>query len=225
VGRRLAAFLVACLAVPALALGADGEPRKRIVPADQKRAVAALLTRSDLAAGWKRVHTPDSGDDGLKCPGFDPDESDLTLTGESESEFESTDGSRYITSFSEVYVSARHARASWSRSAKPALARCIGHFFREGIAKDGGTATIVRQGPIAFPRVAPRTIALRVATRVRFTEGGKTTTVPFTIHLIGVGRGRGDVGLMTMGPGSGVPLPQLRAFARVLAARMQQARF
>ena len=218
-------MLAACLAVPALALAADGEPKKRIVPADQKRAAAALLKRSDLAAGWKRVHTPESGDDELKCPGFSPDESDLTLSGESESEFESTDGSRYVTSFSELYVSTKQARASWSRSAKPALAGCIAHLFRDGITKDGGTARVVSQGRISFPRVAPRTIALRVAMRVTFTEAGKSTTTPFTIHLIGVGRGRGDVGLMTMGPGGGIPVPQLRAFARLLAVRMLQAGF
>jgi hypothetical protein len=225
VGRRLAAVLAGCLAVPALALAADGEPKKRIVPADQKRAAAVVLKRTDLAAGWKRVSTPDAGDDDLKCPGFDPDESDLTLTGESETEFESTDGSRYLTSFSELYATPRQAATSWSRSAKPALARCIAHFFREGIAKEGGTAAIVRQGSIAFPRVAPRTIALRVATRVSFTQNGETTTTPFTIHLIGVGRGRGDVGILAMGPGNGIPVPQLRAFARLVALRMLRTGF
>jgi hypothetical protein len=223
--RRLAVLVVACLAVPALAFAANGEPKKRITPADQKRATAVLLKRTDLAAGWKRVRTSDSGDDGTACPGFDPDESDLTLTGESESEFESTDGARYLTTFSELYVSRHDALASWSRSAKPALARCIAYFFRQGIAKEGGTVKIVRQGRITFPRVAPRTIALRVAMRVSFTQGGETTSTPFTIHLIGVGRGRGDVGLMAMGPGAGIPVPQLRAFARLLHLRMLRAGF
>ena len=223
--RRLAVLAVACLVVPALALAANGEPKKRITPADQKRATAVLLKRTDLAAGWKRVRTSDSGDDETACPGFDPDESDLTLTGESESEFESTDGARYLTTFSELYVSRHDALASWSRSAKPELARCIAYFFRQGIAKEGGTVKIVRQGRITFPRVAPRTIALRVGMQVSFTQGGKTTSTPFTIHLIGVGRGRGDVGLMAMGTGAGIPVPQLRAFARLLHLRMLRAGF
>jgi hypothetical protein len=222
---RLAAVLAACLAVPALALAADGEPKKRIVPADQKRATAVLLKRTDLAGGWKRITTADSGDDGTTCPGFNPNESDLTLTGEADSEFESTDGARYLSSFSELYSTAAQARASWSRSAKPALARCLAYFFKQGIANEGGKVTILSQGRISFPRVAPRTIALRVATRVSFTQGGRTTTTPFTIHLIGVGRGRGDVGLMAMGPGAGIPVPQLRAFARLLHLRMLRAGF
>lgn len=219
-GRRLAVFLAACLAAPTLALAAEGEPKKRIVPADQKKAAAIVLKRTDLAAGWKRVRTPDS-DNGLKCPGFNPDESDLTLTGESESEFDSTDGTRYLAAFSSVYVSNKDALASWTRSVKPAVARCIAHFFREGVADEGGKATIVKQGRVAFPRVAPRTAAFRVAARVSFTEAGETTTVPFTIHLIGLGRGRGDVGLMAMGPGAGIPAAELQALAKLLSMRLQ----
>jgi hypothetical protein len=222
VGRRLAVFLAACLAVPALALAAEGEPKKRIVPADQKKAAAIALKRTDLAAGWKRVRTPESGDD-LTCPGFNPDESDLTLTGESESEFDSTDGTRYLASFSSVYVSAKDALASWTRNVKPALARCLGHYFREGIAEEGGTAAITRQGRIAFPRFAPRTAAFRVVSRVSFTEAGETTTIPFTIHLIALGRGRGDVGLLAMGPGTGIPAADLRGLAKLLATRLQKS--
>mgnify|MGYP000167919753 CR=1 FL=1 len=33
-----------------------------------------------VAAGWKKTATPDSGDD-LRCPGFDPNLSDLVLRG------------------------------------------------------------------------------------------------------------------------------------------------
>ena len=64
----VAALLAACVAVPAIALAADGEPRKRIVPADQKRAAAVVLKRTDLAGGWKRVNTSDSGDDDPTSP-------------------------------------------------------------------------------------------------------------------------------------------------------------
>lgn len=218
-GRRLATFVTLCLAVPGLALAAAGEPKKRIVPADQKKAAAIVLKRDDLAAGWKRIRTPSGSGDDLKCPGFDPDESDLTLTGESRSEFDSTDG-RFIASSSSVYVSARDALASWARNVKPAVARCIAYFLRQEIAAAGGKATIAKQGRISFPRVAPRTAAFRVAARVTFTEAGKTVTRPFTIHVVGVGRGRGDATLMAMSPGAGIPAGALRAFARVLASRL-----
>lgn len=220
-GRRLATLLTVCLVVPALAFAAAGDPKKRIAPADQKKAASIVLKRVDLAAGWKRVHTPDNGD--LTCPGFNPDESDLTLTGESESEFSSTDGARYVSTSSSIYISVKDALASWTRNVKPALARCIAHFLREGIAADGGKATILKQDRIAFPRIAPRTVAFRVAARVTFTSSGTTVTRPLTIHVIGLGRGRGDATLLAMSPGAGIPAGALRAFSRALAVRLQKS--
>jgi hypothetical protein len=208
--------------VPALAFAAEGEPRKRIVPADQKKAAAIVLQRADFAAGWKRVRTSEGGDD-PRCPGFAPDESDLTLTGESESEFEYTGGMPYVGSFSNVYVSTKDALASWSRSVKPAVARCVAHFFRQGIAAEGGKVAILKQGRMAFPRVAPRTAAFRVLARVTVTNAGQNVTVPFAIHLIALGKGRGDVGLIAMGPGAGIPPAELRSFARLLASRLTAA--
>lgn len=219
-GRRLAILLTASLVVPALALAAAGDPKKQIAPADQKQAASIVLKRADLGSGWKRIRTPDSGDD-LKCPGFNPDESDLTLTGESESEFEHADGISYVGSSSNVYVSTKDALASWTRSVKAAVARCVAHFFREGVTAEGVKVAIVKQGRMAFPRVAPRTAAFRVLARVTATNAGKTVNVPFAIHLIALGHGRGDAGLIAMGPGTGIPAADLRAFAKLLASRLK----
>lgn len=206
--------------MPALALGAEGEPKKRIAPADQKTAAAIVLKRPDFAAGWKRIRTPDNGEN-LRCPGFAPDESDLTLTGESETEFEHTGGIAYVGSSSNVYVTAKDALASWTRSVKPAVARCIAHFFRQGFTAEGGKVAIVKQGRMVFPRVAPRTAAFRVLARVTVTEAGKSVTIPFAIHLVALGQGRGDVGLIAMARGAGIPAPALRDFARLLASRLK----
>ena len=129
----------------------------------------------------------------------------------------------YVGSFSNVYVSAKDALASWTRSVKPAVARCVAHFFRQGVAAEGGKVAIVKQGRIAFPRVAPRTAAFRVLARVTVTNAGESTTFPFAIHLIALGRGRGDVGVIAMGPGTGIPAADLRAFAKLLASRMEKA--
>jgi len=223
VRRRLIAFLIVCFAVPAVAIAADTDPKKRITPADQANARSILLKRSDFAAGWKRVPaTPDSD---LSCPGFNPDASDLTLTGEAEADFKHTQGLPSVSSFSEIYLSKSDALKSWSRTVKPAIARCVAHFFREGIIEEGGTVKIVKQGRIAFPKLAPRTAAFRVVANVTIEEPGQpATTVPFTIHLIALGHGRGDAGLLTMGFGNGVPNADLRAFGRLLASRLAAAK-
>lgn len=216
-GRRLATLLTICLVVPALAFAAAGDPKKRIAPADQKKAVSIVLKRADLAAGWKRVQTPDSD---LKCPGFNPDESDLTLTGTSETEFRYSDGITYVGSASNVFVSTKDALASWTRGIKPALARCLAHFFRQG-APDGAKVAIVKQGRLAFPHVAQRTAAFRVLARVTVTRAGENETFPYAIHLLALGRGRGDVGLLAMAPGAGIPAAELRGFGKLLASRLQ----
>ena len=55
VRRRLAIFLIACLVVPAIALAADTDPKKRLTPADQAKARSTILKPTDFAAGWKRA--------------------------------------------------------------------------------------------------------------------------------------------------------------------------
>ncbi len=59
--------------------------------------------------------------------------------------------------------------------------------------------------------------------RVTITNAGESTTFPFAIHLIALGRGRGDIGVIAMGPGTGIPAASLRTFAQLLASRMEKA--
>ena len=222
--RFLIAFLVLCVAVPAVALAADTDPKKRITAADQAKAQSLLLRRTDFVAGWKKVPaTPDSD---ATCPGFNPSEADLTLTGEAEANFEHTNGLPTVYSASEVWASKADALTSWARTAKPAVARCLAHFLREGMADaPGAKLTIVSQGRFAFPKYAQRSIALRVVAKLTVTKAGEApVTVPLTVHLIGLGHGRGDVALMTMAFGSGVPLAELRSFAKLSAARLAAAK-
>ena len=163
--RRLLAGLVAvCLGVPALAFAADTEPQKRFTAADQAKARSVLLTRTDFATGWKRTTSPEDNSD-LRCPGFNPDESDLTLTGEADSEFTNGTGA-FVASMAGIYESVGDAQASWTRENKPAVARCLGHLLKEVFAADGGVAHVTQAGRLSFPRVAPRVAAFRVAAKV-----------------------------------------------------------
>jgi hypothetical protein len=95
---------------------------------------------------------------------------------------------------------------------------------KQGIEKQGGKAAIVKQGQIAFPKLAPRTAAYRVVINVSHTQAGQTTTVPFTLHVIAIGNGRGDASLVTFGLGNGIPGADLRAFAKLLAGRLATAK-
>ena len=221
--RLLIALLALCVAVPAVALAADTEPKKRFTTADQAKARSVLLKRTDFVASWKRV--PSTPDSEATCPGFNPSEADLTLTGEAEANFEHTGGFPTVYSASEVWASRADALKSWARSDKPALARCLAYFLRQGVEEAGGKLTIVSQGRMSFPKLAPRTSAFRVVASLVVEKAGEAPVkVPITVHLIALGQGRGDVVLLTMGFGNGVATSDLRAFATLTARRLAAAK-
>jgi hypothetical protein len=220
--RRLGALLVLSIAVPAVALAADTDPKRKITAADQAKARSILLKRADFVAGWKQVPATRNAD--ASCPGFNPDESDLTLTGEGGANFRHEQGVLSASSYSEVYATKADALKSWTRNDKPATARCLGYFFRQSTPDKSIKVAIVSAGRMAFPKLAPRTTAFKVVARLTITDSGKTSTVPVTIQLIAFGQGRGDTAMLAMSPGAGVPAADLREFGKVLAARLAAAK-
>jgi hypothetical protein len=225
VSRRLALVLLVVLAVPAIALAADTDPKRKINAADERKAAAIILKRTDFTAGWKRTSTSDSGDDDLNCSFYHPDGSDLTLTGDAEAEFQRTGGFPSLLSYADVYVSGKDAAAAWSRTVKPALARCLAQFFQQEVSGPGTRLTLVNYGRFAFPRLAPRTAAFRINAKMAVTQNGQMSTVPLTLHIVVVGRGRAEAGFLTFAPSPGIAAADLRAFAKLLAGRMKVAGF
>jgi len=103
VSRRLALVLLVVFAVPALALAADTDPQRKINPADERKAASIVFKKTDFAAGWKRTTTR-SDDENVSCSFYDPDGSDLTLTGDAEAEFEHTGGFPSVLSYGGVVI-------------------------------------------------------------------------------------------------------------------------
>lgn len=106
----------------------------------------------------------------------------------------------------------------------PGLARCLAHTLKHGMDEENGSVTIVNQGRIAFPEVAPRTAAFRIVASVSVRQAGQTVTLPFTLHWVGLGRGRAETAFFALGVGKGLPMEDLRAFARRLAGRLAAAK-
>ena len=223
-GRRLLIFVLAVLVLPALALAADTDPKKQINSVDQRKAASIVLKRSDFVAGWTKVPSAPDSDADNSCPGYNPDQSDLVLTGELEADFEASDGIPAVSSIANVYKTRRDAVTAWTRSAKPALASCLAQVLKREVEKSGAKVAIAKSGVIAFPKLAPRTAAYRVGFKVMVTEAGKTTAIPFTLHVIVLGNGRGDCGLIAFGLGNGLPMADLRAFAKLTSARLAAAK-
>jgi hypothetical protein len=224
VRRRLAVVLMLALALPALALGSHKDPKKQIDAADQRKATSVLLKRADFAAGWKKVPSTSDDDTHFDCAGYDPDGSDLVQTAEAEADFERTGGFPSVYSYADVYKTKAQALAAWTRTVKPAMARCLATLFKQAIEADGGKVAITAAGKISFPRLAARSSAYRVSLRVTATEGGQTSTVPLTLYAISFGSGRGEAGLMAIGFGNSVPLAAVRTLAQVTAKRFAAAK-
>ena len=223
--RRLAALLVVVLAVPALAAAADTDPKRKINAADERKAAAIVFKRSDFAVGWKKTTSPNDDDD-LKCSYYNPNGSDLTLTGDAEADFEHSAGFPSVLSYADVYATAKDAASSWTRTVKPAAVRCFAELFQREAAKDASTkVTVQKYGAIAFPKLAPRTAAFRIALQLSVTQNGQTTAVPLTLHLIVVGRGRAEAGFLTVAPSPGIGAADLRAFGSLMAKRIKVAGF
>src|SRR5918994_2658674 len=121
VQRLLAVVLLLLLAASGTALADHLDPKKRIRAADQAKARAMLLRKSDLGPGFiaQPTNTPDTH---LTCKGLD--ESDLTVTGEAESPTWAQ-GVGFVASAANVYATVADANASWARGARGAGTRCL----------------------------------------------------------------------------------------------------
>jgi hypothetical protein len=208
---RLAIVLVAAVLSAGTALAAAGDPIERHTRADMAKARAAMLRLSDLGSGWKAVAVQDEPD----CRSFRPDESDLVETGEATRLFEAA-GSR-VGSSAVVYRTRAQALASWRRTVKAAELNCALEGLRSSLPA-GARATTVRLGRLAFPRLAPRTAAFRMVTRISGLPQG--TVVLYTDAVI-LGRGRTIAALLTGNPGSAVPARAERNLAAIVALRMR----
>jgi len=195
------------------ALATHGDPEKKLTPADNGRAKAMLLRKSDLGPDFK-ASKDNSEDPDLYCKALD--ESDLTLTGDAESpEFERT--VVFVSSYAQVYGSVADANASWKRGTSAAGERCARDVLRREFAKDGITLVSMRR--VAFPRVVERTVAYRV----QLTAKAQGTTVKLVMDVVVLMHSRAHAGLFF---GSGfVPVPRAAELqlARVVASRMTTA--
>jgi hypothetical protein len=212
--RRLLVFaiLLALLGSSVALASVGGDPEKRINPADQARARAMLVRKSDLGPGYRVL--PSGSDVDSDCAALD--ESDLMLTGEAQtSTFAS--GLLSIASNAGVYRSVADANASWRRGTSAAGLRCLQDATRREYAKQRLQLRSFRK--IAFPRVAERTVALRIV----FEGQSQGLNIRLYLDVIAMKQSRAEAAVAF---GSAIdPLErgeQVR-LARLVAGRMAKA--
>jgi hypothetical protein len=207
--RVLAAAVLLALVVAGTALAARGDPQRQIRAADEARARAMLLVRTDLPPGFKKA-PPEPESEDPYCKALD--ESDLTLTGDAEQP-----GFRksvfFVASASQVYRTTSDANTSWRRGTSPAGVRCARTQIAAEITGDGGTFRSFRR--IAFPRVASRTAAFRVEAR--------REQIPVILDFVAMQHARAHVSVVFISALAPVPKPEQVRIARVLAGRAVKA--
>jgi hypothetical protein len=163
--RLLLAFAVLALVASGTAVADHLDPQKRFTAADQARARAMLLKRSDLP-GFRGTRV--GGEDPhIDCPRA-VSEADLTLTGEAEG-LQFSQGTASVNSGSQIYESVADATASWRRGTSAAGTRCLTGLLSREFAKQGIRLVSFRK--VAFPRVAQRTAAYRITLALRTAQG------------------------------------------------------
>src|SRR5262245_55531116 len=101
-------------------------PTVKITSADQAKARAALLRPADFGAGWLGGPIKTSPLSPPDCPGFDPKEYDLVVTGHADARY-TFKGVTVVELDQDVQVlrSEQDVHADFSRSISPKLAKCL----------------------------------------------------------------------------------------------------
>jgi len=203
--------VLAFLVVSASALAAHQDPQKRLTKADNVRARALLVKRTDLPTGFGPQLSA-GPDPHIGCsPSVS--ESDLTITGDAEGP-QLALGVVFVSSAARIYESVADASASWRRSTSAAGTKCATQLLSREFAKQGVGLVSLRK--ISFPRVSERSAAYRVELSAMTSQG----TVPVYVDIVALLRSRGQATVIV---GSAVVPPQraeeLR-LARIVARRM-----
>ena len=210
---RFAAAVVVALTVVATALAANGQPKKKIIPAVQAQARAINFHLSDLPPlPWKAKRSS-SRSAPPRCSYYKPDQSDLTENGDADSpDFTLPNGS-FVSSTVGIFVDAKQGRTAYARVVQPKLPQCIAEIFRKGT---GVPTTIVSVARVSFPNLAERTDAYRIVADVK----PGTQTVRATIDLVAMNRGKINVALFFAGVGNPFAPALEQQLARKVAARL-----
>jgi len=164
---RLAAVLLAGAVLAGTAAAAG--PRHAYTAAGNAQARAAALALRDLPAGWK-LEASGGGGGRFTCPGFEPNESDLTTVGHAERSFASPDGLSSVQSIVGIYRTPDEGRTSWSRIVRPGIVKCLAKLFEQGATSKTTTTKVMSSGKLSLPLDAPRKAAYRITADV-LTQG------------------------------------------------------
>lgn len=168
-----------------------------------------LLRKADLGFGYRVF--PSGAEAQGYCKALD--ESDLIVTGEAKTAT-FVSGLISIASNSDVYESVADANASWRRGTSAAGMTCLRDTLRREYAKQSLELLSFRK--TAFPRLAEKTVAFRVA----FSGQAQGLTVRAYIDFVALQQSRAQAVLAFASAIDPLERPEQVRLARIVAGRM-----
>lgn len=188
----IAAALVAVAA--AWASGTNKEPR-HYTAADQALARSIVLTQADLGSAWKGGTKKVDTSPPPTCPNFNPQQSDLLVTGDAESEFSDSAAGVQYDSEAQILQTAHMVQLDWQRSIpQPGLLTCLRSILKKSLPAN---ETIISVARVAIPKLATYSAEIRVVINV---HSSTAKDVPVMIDELLVGRNRAEITLTTTSP-------------------------
>jgi hypothetical protein len=158
--KSLLATALLALVSTSVALGDN--PTVKLSHDDQARAAAALLRKSDFGVGWRGGRTKASPLKSPSCPGFDPKESDLVVTGHADARYTFQQGGVEVDQDVQVLINSGAVQKDFSRTISPALGRCLAFQLRKS-----PNVVAVSVSKLHFPPTGTVSAAYRAVVTVR----------------------------------------------------------
>ena len=190
-------------------------PTVKINAADQAKADASLIRIKDFGVGWTGGPKTPSKLTAPSCPGFNPKESDLVITGHAEALFNYRSGGVTFDQDTQVLESADAVKTDFGRTIQPKLADCLAYQWKS--AKNAKVVSVVVH-QLALPRIGNISAAYR-ATVVLKTTTVRTVTIVSDYVFFGQGRFEFSINVVAPAVESGQLGPFETSMAQILVKR------
>jgi hypothetical protein len=205
--------------IVAAAATAGSKPPRRLTAADQALARSLVLRQSDLGAAtlWQGGMKKPGVSTSPNCPNYHPEESDLPITGEAESDYANQAVGVDYDSEAEILQTSKMVQLDWQRSIQPALIPCLRSTIKKGAPR---SETLVSVARVSVPKISTFTAEYRIVFDIHQATAPKTVRLMSDILL--VGHDRAEITLTTTAPyvaRGPVEQSELR-LARILVARI-----
>jgi hypothetical protein len=187
-----AAVLAFALVPTAFASSPPNKEQVRFNPADQAAARAAVLRKTDLGSGWGGGRTKPDTSAKMSCPGYEPKQSDLVLTGAAETVWGRS--GIQLQSLAQVLKTSAMVARDWQRTVvDPRAIACLRTTLAKGLTSRERLVSFKRA---AFPSLARYSRLYRAVIEVR-AQGQKVRVLA---DFVLVGRRRTELTLSVAAP-------------------------